>query len=231
MRAHIIGLLFGALCLAGAAPASGSEDAKNCTGVGWDDTRPLTVAKVTAASRVNFLKSPYDDRSTAASCPAAAKACRKKAYLVPGDLVLVGKAQGDFTCVTYQSPRAKRQTWIGGWLPSAALTPVAPTPSPASDWIGRWRQPGGFVEIKNGDGGKLRVEGSMTLPTPSGDYQNGDFHAQVAPSALIAFSDEGVYGDGCRLRMQRIGASLLVEDNGGCGGAGVTFTGLFRRQN
>jgi hypothetical protein len=30
--------------------------------------------------------------------------------------------------------------------------------------------------------------------------------------------------------MQRIGAWLLVTDNGGCGGAGVTFTGLYRRK-
>jgi hypothetical protein len=29
--------------------------------------------------------------------------------------------------------------------------------------------------------------------------------------------------------MQRIGPWLLLEDNGACGGAGVTFTGLYRR--
>jgi hypothetical protein len=31
--------------------------------------------------------------------------------------------------------------------------------------------------------------------------------------------------------MQRIGAWLAVGDNGGCGGAGVTFQGLYRRMN
>jgi hypothetical protein len=30
--------------------------------------------------------------------------------------------------------------------------------------------------------------------------------------------------------MHRVGTFLLVEDNGGCGGAGVTFTGLYRRK-
>jgi hypothetical protein len=30
--------------------------------------------------------------------------------------------------------------------------------------------------------------------------------------------------------MQRIGQWLLVEDNSGCGGATVTFTGLYRRK-
>jgi hypothetical protein len=232
MRAKVVGLLLSVACLAGAASASGAEDPNSCNGVGWDDNRALAVAKVTAPSRVNFLKSPYDGRSTAASCPAATKVCRKKAYLVSGDLVLVGKTQGDFTCVDYQSPQAKKQIWIRGWLPSAALTPLAPTPSlEASDWIGRWRHPGGYVEIKDGDGGKLRVEGSMTLPTPSGDFQNGDFQARVAPRNTIAFTDEGVYGDGCHAGMQRMGPWLLIEDNGGCGAAGVTFTGLYRRKS
>jgi len=232
MRAKIITLLLSAACLAGAESASAADDPNNCNGVGWDDNRALVVAKVTGSSRVNFLKSPYDDPLTTASCPARAKVCRKKAYLVSDDLVLDGKTQGDFSCVDYQSPRAKKQIWIRGWLPSAALTPYAPTPSPkTSDWVGSWRHPGGFVEIKNGDDGKLGVAGSMTLPTPSGDYQNGDFQAQVAPQTTIAFTDEGIYGDGCHVRMQRIGPRLLVEDNGGCGGAGVTFTGLYRRKN
>lgn len=232
MQAKIIALLLSAACLTRTGSAFSAEDPNNCNGVGWDDNRTLVVAKVTAPSRVNFIKSPYDDRSTAAACPAATKVCRKKTYLVSGDLVLVGKTQGDFTCVDYQSPRAKKQTWIRGWLPSAALTPLAPTPSPeTSDWIGNWRHPGGYVEIKNGDGGKLRIEGAMTLPMPSGDFQNGDFHTQVAPSNTIAFTDDGVYGDECHVRMQRVGPSLLVEDNGGCGGAGVTFTGLYRSKN
>jgi len=30
--------------------------------------------------------------------------------------------------------------------------------------------------------------------------------------------------------MQRIGPWLMVEDNGGCGGAGVSFIGLYRRK-
>jgi hypothetical protein len=231
MRAEIIGLLLSAVFYAGSASAYDAHDRNNCNGVEWDDNRALVVSKVTAHPRVNFIKSPYDDDFKAAACPADTKGCRKNSYLVAGDLVLVGKTQGDFTCVDYQSLLAKNQIWIRGWLPSAALTPVAPMPSPkTSDWTGTWHHPGGPVEIKNGDGGKLHVEGVMTLPTPSGDFQNGEFKAQVEPQNTIAFTDEGSYGDGCHVRMQRIGPWLLVEDNGGCGGAGVTFTGLYRRK-
>jgi hypothetical protein len=225
-------VLLAAVLIAGSASAYDPYDPNNCNGGGDWDKGVLVVAKVTARPRVNFIKSPYDDDFKAAACPAATAACRKKSYLVTGDLVLVGRTQGDFTCVSYQSPLAKKQIWAKAWLPSASLTPVAPMPSPkASDWIGTWYHPGGPIEIKSGEGGKLHVEGGMTVPTPAGDFQNGDFKAQVTPqNETIAFTDEGSDGEGCQVRMQRIGPWLAVEDNGGCGGAGVTFIGLYRRQ-
>jgi hypothetical protein len=104
-------------------------------------------------------------------------------------------------------------------------------PSPKiSDWLGTWYHPGGSVEIKNGDGGNLHVEGLMFVPSGHG-FNNGDFRAQVTPqNDTIAFADEGGYGDECHVRMQCIGPWLLVEDNGRCGGSGVTFNGLYRRK-
>jgi hypothetical protein len=139
MRAVIISLLLSAV-LARTASAYDAYDPANCNGADFDDKLAFTVSKVTAQPRVNFVKSPYDDDFTAAACPTATKACRKKSYLVAGDLVLAGRTQGDFTCVSYQSPLAKKQIWANGWLPSAALTPVAPMASPKTpDWIGSWR--------------------------------------------------------------------------------------------
>jgi hypothetical protein len=231
MRAEIVGFLANAIVFAGSASAYDAQDPNNCNGVEWDDDRPLAASEVTAVPRVNFIKSPYDDDFKAAACPSQSDSCRKGSYLVAGDLVLVGKTRGDFTCVAYQSPLAAKQNWIVGWLPSATLRPVAPTPSPnAADWTGDWRHPGGHIEITDG-GGKLSVQGGMTVPTPAGDYQNGEFQAQVAPGNILAFVDEGGYGDNCRVRMRRVGPWLLAEDNGGCGGAGVTFTGLYRRRD
>jgi hypothetical protein len=234
-------LFFSAVLTAGPASAYDAYDPNNCNGVNWDDKRALVVQKVTAHPRVNFIKSPYDDDFKATTCPAATEACRQKSYLVTGDLVLTGKTQGAFTCVVYQSPVAKKLIWAKGWLPSSALTPVAPMPSPKiSDWIGTWynpEHPGGPIEIKRGEGGKLHVEGEMTSPTAH-DFHTGEFEAQVTPqNDTIAFVDDGSIpfektdeGE-CRVRMQRIGPLLMVEDNNGCGGTGVTFTGLYRRKN
>jgi hypothetical protein len=229
LQAATIGLLLSAV-LARHASAYDANDPANCNGAEWDAKLALTVSRVTAQPRVNFIKSPYDDDFAAVACPAATKACQKKSYLVAGDLVLVGRTRGDFTCVSYQSPLARNYVSVNGWLPSAALTPVAPLPSPkTSDWIGTWCYPGCSIEIKASDGGKLQIEAFRILPPPR-DFHNGSFKANVAPrDNAIAFADEGGYGDECRVRMQRVGPWLLVVDNSGCGGAG-SFTGLYRRK-
>ncbi len=228
--AGIFALLLLTVLSAGSASAYDPYDPHNCNGFDWDDKRALVVQKVTAKPRVNFIKSPYDDDFRAESCPADTDACRGTSYLVTGDLVLTGKVLGAFTCISYQSPLAKKQIWAKGWLPSTALMPVAPIGSPKiSDWLATWHHPGGSVEITRGDRGKLHIEGVMVIPAGR-DTSNGDFKADVtARGDTIAFADEGGYGDGCQVRMERIGPWLLVEDNSGCGGAAVTFSGLYRR--
>ena len=238
MRATAIGWFLGVGLFAGFALAYDAYDSANCNGVVWDDKRALVVSTVTAKPRINFVKSPYDDDFKAETCPAATDACRKKSYLVTGDLVLTGATRGEFTCISYHSPLSTKRIWVTGWLPSAALTPVAPMQAPkTSDWIGTWRQGqhyvgGGLVEIKQEGGGKLHIDAGILVPTAR-DFHNGAFEAHViTPQGdTMAFEDEGSnYGSGCRVRMHRIGPWLLIEDDGGCGGVGVTFTGLYRRK-
>jgi hypothetical protein len=140
MRATALGLLLIGLLIAGPAAAYDAYDPANCNGVGWDDKRALVVSAVTAKPRVNFVKSPYDDDFKAETCPAATDTCRKKSYLITGDLVLTGATRGEFTCISYHSPLSAKRIWVTGWLPSAALTPVAPMQAPKTyDWAGTWR--------------------------------------------------------------------------------------------
>lgn len=237
MRYRLIGagLLLGATLMVGPSSAYDAYDQHNCNGVDWNDTRALVVSKVIAKPRVHFIKSPYDDDFKAESCPADTEACRKMSYLVTGDIVLTGKTRNAFTCVVYQSLRAKKQVWTRGWLQSTALEPVKPMPAPnTSDWLGTWSHPGGDIVIKKLAGGKLSVEGEMVVPTAQ-DAHTGEIAAKVTPGKdTIAFVDDGSTpfeqeGGGCRVRMQRVGPWLMVEDNEGCGGATVTFTGLYRR--
>jgi hypothetical protein len=237
MKSELICVVLSAALWTGAALAE-TANPNDCLGAEWNDASPLAVANVVAQPRVNLIKSPYDDEGKAAGCPAATDACRRKAYLVNGDLVLVGKTMGEFTCVSYQSPRAKSQIWTAGWLPLKALAKVEPMASPApSDWIGSWEHPGGGLVIKKAGGGRLRIEGDQVVPAGR-DLHNGSLGATAEPKGgIVAFVDDGSTpfeqpnaGDECRVRMQRVGAWLLVEDNNDCGGAGVSFTGLYHRK-
>jgi len=235
MRAKIVGLALGAVLSTTTAWASDGTDPTHCTGLDWSDKQALVVSKI-ASSRVNFIKSSYDDNFKAVTCPAATDACRKKSYLVEGDLVLTGKTRGEFTCVSYQSPTAKQRGWSRGWMPTTSLAPVAPMAAPnEADWIGTWSHPGGDIEIKRGADGKLNVSGEMSNPGGL-NPQTADIDADVVPTRdSIAFVDDGskpfekAEGE-CRVRVQRIADWLLVQDNVGCGSVGVTFTGLYHRK-
>jgi hypothetical protein len=126
-----------------------------------------------------------------------------------------------------------------GWLPSAALTPVAPTAAPRlSDWLGNWDQPHARIEIKEGGiGGRLQIEGIAAFQGAR-EVHNGAIDAQLIPDGdTIAFLEDGWLpietkcDSGCRVRMRWVGRYLLVDDNRGCGGVGVSFTGLYRRES
>jgi hypothetical protein len=216
-------------CIASfALPALADSDPNARRGVDFDVKRPLVASRISVRPHVNFVKGSDDD----AACPADKDACRKKAYLVPGDVVLTGRAQGAFTCASYQSFHTRKQNWTVGWLPTSSLTPLEPMGSPkAADWIGTWSHPGGTISIKRGDGGKLSIEGEHTYPAAP-----GVLGATVVPTqGTIAFAEDGsvpfdqTEEGQCLVSMQRVGTWLLVEDNMQCGGSMVTFAGLYRR--
>jgi hypothetical protein len=220
--------------------AAADEGPGDCLGVDFDPQRPVAIGKITAAGpRVYFVKNAMDD----AACPAGSAACQEKAYLIPGNLALVGKGflgktDGAYTCVSYESANAKKVSWTNGWLPAASLTPVAPVAAPAgADWIGKWVHASGTITITGGAGGALTIHGEAFYAAAQ-DVHTGVIDATAKPAqSLLEFADDGsvpwdkaLAGPTCLVRMQRIKALLVVEDNGACGGADVTFTGFYRRK-
>jgi len=95
----------------------------------------VTLARVVGKeARVNFIAGPSKRMS---ACPSAETACRLRAYVVPGDEVLVDTP--DATCVCYFFNEGG-STETRGWLPRAALQIVPPQPAPARQWDGKWRR-------------------------------------------------------------------------------------------
>ena len=128
---------------------------KDCLGVDFNVKRPLVASKVTA-KRTYFVKSARED----ASCPAEDAARQGKAFLVRGDVALMGKTLGPYTCVAYLSPRDPKQFLTAGWMQSLALSPIAPNPSPKPrDWIGIWWSltTGDKITISLGKRGSLMI--------------------------------------------------------------------------
>ena len=219
-------ILFGSSVLAEPAPG-------DCTGIDFDRERPIVVSRIVAKPKAFYVKSAWED----AACPADTATCQRKAYLVPGDLVLTGRTNGPFACIAYESTKGKRANWTNGWIRSDSLAPVAPSRvRRLADWTGTWKHPMGEITIEEGGSGKLMIEGIQAYKGAQ-NVQTGVLGAEVTPTGdLLAFADDGktpfdqAKDAECQVRMQRVGKFLVVEDNGGCGGVMVTFTGFYQRK-
>ena len=222
------------------APALADEGPGDCLGVDFDSAHPVTIAKIGADKpRSYFVKSAYDD----AACPADGDACRQNAYLIPGDLVLLGKtfsdqSRGPYTCVAYEKASDRKVRWTNGWMPSASVTKVQPaSATQRADWLGKWTHSAGDIAITPGKNGAVTIHGEGFYQAAQ-NVHTGVLDAVAKPdNGLLQFADDGSEpfdkakdNAECLVRMQRVAELLVVEDNGGCGGVMVSFTGFYRRK-
>lgn len=224
------------LCLL--AAASQAIAAPSCVGDGnLKPDSPISVATVAAQGRVPFLK----DASLDPACPSTAASCREAAYLVSGNVVLVGPTLGEYVCATYVGAKGATRT---GWLPQGALA-VSTAPVGLDDWVGTWKDGAEASIAITRKGEAVALVGSATygMLDPDrvrrGAINTGEFSADVRPrGAMLSFTqgDRGTlpYESGeeflCRVRMKLAPPFLLVDDNGACGGMNVRFTGLYRQR-
>ncbi len=182
-------------------------------------------------------------------CPAEVDRCQLKAFLVPGDLVLAGPAMDSFICAHFIAPNARlvkeqfRETI--GFLPLSELKEIPRSSNAGSAWLGTWRRSAeAEIKIEPEAGGKLKILGSATFGAldPArvrrGAVNLGELEGTVAQprTNVIAIGDgwdgSQPMGDDrseCRARLRLFAPYLVVEDNGGCGGINVSFTGVYIR--
>ncbi len=222
------------LCLAALAFAGSAALAEDrfCAGGDFSDSPNLRIGKIaTNAPRVNFLRN--GDEKIA--CPSVERDCRDKAFLVPGDLVVLGRRLDAFICVDYWTAQSGRS----GWLPAIAVEPTPVLGDPA-DWIGDWKRVEAEIVITNSGAG-LRAEGNATYGSLDPDrVKRGAVNLGDFSGPLDLFGGQATFADkdanpnqpddfGCRIRMARAESFLFVQDNGQCGGMNVSFTGLYQR--
>lgn len=160
-------------------------------------------------------------------CPADAS-CRLKTYVVPNDEVIVSRTFGAFACSWFQPRKGFGTT---GWIASDRLVWVEAKRQPEERaWLGAWRAYDNSIRIaKAKAGGTLSITGEAIWGSGS-QAHTGDLDYTGKPSG-----DRMNFGDGtderdCQVKMQLVGRFLVVGDNLKCGGANVSFSGVYQKK-
>lgn len=212
--------------------AAAQADDRFCAGANFSDGPTLRIGQIAAdAPHVDFVRNGDVD----IRCPSVEPGCRDKAFLVAKDLVVIGRKFDEFVCADYWTAKSARS----GWLPAIALSPAKVSVDPA-DWSGDWKRVEAEIKITNA-GGALTAQGSASFGAldpdrvKRGAVNSGEFSGPlVLADGQATFTDKDVDPNkpdsfGCRVRLARAADSLFVQDNGQCGGANVSFTGLYKR--
>ncbi len=199
----------------------------------------LNVAQVKAGqARVPFLKDDCDDTKPGA--------CHSKAFVMPGDVVLVGQVFDVSACAVFVDGKGRT---TAGLLPNDRLE--VPTPRPKADrsaLVGTWSRVEAEIVVKpKGRDGMLTFAGAATYGAldknrvARGAVNLGEFSFDVKPSAnsvdialgtsgAVARNAKSVDDTDCAVAMIGLGPYLVAEDNRNCGGVNVSFTGIYRQK-
>jgi hypothetical protein len=208
-----------------AAAQNGDADPANWCAMPLEEGAEFSLAKVTAVKdgKVHFANSNE-------GCPDASNAkCQEKAYLVPGDEVVVVKKYENWLCGMYQ-PKNGRGTI--GWLPAGRLKALnTETNPPLASWVGNWNGENESIKIRRGSkAGQLSVSGdAQWVGQAPGAVNVGGVSAAAAPRGNKLDLKEGDEDETCKVSLRLVGDYLVAVDNNKCGGLNVSFDGVLRR--
>lgn len=223
---HASPLLIGALlALAGGTALADPATCRN--GHFPASASGFSMAEV-AAERSHF----FDD---AAGCPQAAD-CQRKSYLVEGDQLLVAQQNEGWSCVWYEGARRNgaRREFVG-WMASADLRPLPPQHPQPEQWLGHWHFYDNRLQISEGSDGALEVSGEAVWYGGINSFGDRVVHvgslggAGIVEDGNLLHIREGEEDYSCHVRLRLVGKSLIVDDNGNCGGLNVRFDGVYLR--
>jgi hypothetical protein len=135
-----------------------------------------------------------------------------------------------------------------GWLPRASLELVAPAPAPARQWDGNWQRDREARIVIKSHGDEVEVSGSAMWGSYDpervrrGGVHVGELSGTGRPrgqTLAIGYDpDRSSFRpaqdqppEDCAAKLDLYGRYLVVEDNRGCGGLNVSFTGTYVRVN
>ncbi|MCB2047307.1 MAG: hypothetical protein KDE32_03670 [Novosphingobium sp.] len=217
---RLLALALPALCLGAAPPEDFDPMCRNGL---FPSQPPFALATI---NRTDGRAVFQDDND---GCPWQGKTCATKAYVVPGDTVIINRVRNGYACAFYPS----KGGGTAGWLATRQinLTPVDTRPSP-DRWLGTWSSEGNPRVTITQNLGTLYAKGEAYWPGPQGTHDYPSIHVGEIDGPVEISGHTGVYGEDdnlCEVRFTLLGDYLLASDNSNCGGANVSFSAVYQR--
>lgn len=179
----------------------------------------IATVKGKKRERIYFYGDERED------CPQA-KNCRLKSYIIPNDEVIVSRKFGNFACAWFQPQRGSETV---GWLPLDKLEFQNLLQS-FDEILGNW----GFYDndikiVKTTKSEVYKITGNAFWKGLGDNIHIGelDGEAEIVGNDLkYGEKDQSEYA--CKVTFRLISRYLIVSDNLNCGGANVTFSGVYR---
>ena len=214
-----------------AASGAGSETL-NCNHIASDDDLSEFFCRPGRRRRPRVFRA---QRSRSQRLPIGRAGMSKRRLFCSPEIRLFSTAASRTAALSASPPLIDGARETNGWLPAARVPPAASAPN----WIGRWRRnTSAEIDITPKSGGKAEVSGSATWGSGAATHDGGisaliDTAPETQAFALdadgqILFEKAGTYD--CAVRLKQLGPYLFARDNQSCGGANVSFTGLYRRR-
>ncbi len=229
-RAAVKGVCFALLlCPAFLFGDASAAEKRDCSSIAYDDNLSNLSLGAISGGKVNFVANESDK----IGCPSTGAACKSRAFLIDKDVVILdGRRERAFVCAGFVNAKGEE---TNGWLPAASVKPAAAPPN----WIGVWkRDTSSKIDITFKSIDAAEVSGSATYGVGAATHE-GDIDGTIDPRQTVqsfaldgdkqvAYDKAGQYD--CAVNLRQLGAFLFVSDNNNCGGANVSFAGLYTRR-
>ncbi len=161
-------------------------------------------------------------------CPNSEK-CRQKSYVIVDDELIVSRKFGNFACAWFQPKKGSETV---GWISLDKIEFTAITKNISKQaWIGEWSFYDNEIKISpTGKPSVYKISGNAVWKGLGDNVHIGelDGNAKLVETNLkYGETDDDEFA--CKVTMKLVEKFLIVSDNLNCGGANVTFSGVYRK--
>lgn len=201
-----------------------AEENRYCAAEDWNGTVPTTDiatwrAGAVTAGKPSLLRLAFD--SSDSKC--GGRPCFARGGVTGVEVRQVGSS----VCVGV--PQEGKLATMFGWIPMSRWHVTDSSPQPAVRWVGVWQNETAKITVQSQDDGQLNIRGHAVRDLGP-DGRNVEFFGDFSITGML---ENGVAtanddSDPCKVSVRLVGDYLVAKDNGGCGGMGVSFSGIYR---